>query len=83
MINYLSTGLTGILALLQLLVALLVGLVVAPQGERLGAQRAGDGALVAGSLHVVVRRHFTTRHPAQVTAVPAGELVYNTGIVNG
>ena len=48
---------------------LLVCLVVAPQGERLGAQRAGDGALVARSVHVVVRGHLTARHPAQVTTV--------------
>ena len=45
LIAHLPTGLTGILSLLQLLVTLLVGLVVTPEGEGLGAQGTGDGAI--------------------------------------
>ena len=42
---HLPTGLTGVLSLLQLLVTLLVRLVVTPEGEGLGAQGTGDGAV--------------------------------------
>ena len=45
MITHLPTGLTGILSLLQLLVALLVCLVMTPEGEGLGAERTGDRAV--------------------------------------
>ena len=45
LIAHLPTGLTGILSLLELLVTLLVGLVVTPEGEGLGAQGTGDGAV--------------------------------------
>ena len=45
MITHLPTGLTGILSLLQLLVALLVCLVMTPEGECLGAQWTSDGAI--------------------------------------
>ncbi len=71
---YLSTGLAGILALLQLLVTLFVRLEVAPEGEGFGAEGAGNGSLVAGPLHVVVGRHLALWHAADVTAV-LGELV--------
>ena len=53
MIAHLPTGLTGILSLLQLLVALLVRLVMTPESECLGAQGTGDGAV----------RDFSVLHP--------------------
>ena len=51
--------------------ALLVCLVVTPEGEGLGAEWAGDGPLVADALTVLVLGHLGTRHPAHVAAVTA------------
>jgi hypothetical protein len=42
---------------------------VGPQREGFGAERAGNGALVARALHVLVRRHFALGHPAQVAPI--------------
>ena len=53
--SYLSTRLAGILPLLQLLVALFVCLIVAPQSEGLGTERTGNGALITNSFPVFVR----------------------------
>jgi hypothetical protein len=42
---------------------------VGPQREGFGAEGAGNGALVARALHVLVGRHFALGHPAQVAPV--------------
>ena len=55
--------------------ALLVCLVVAPEGEGLGTERAGDGALVADAVAVLVVGHLGPRHAAHVAAV-TDELVW-------
>ena len=70
---YLATRLTWILPLFQLLMTLLVRLVVAPVGEGLGAEGAGDGALAAHALaaHGAHRQHLGPRHAADVATVPA------------
>ena len=62
--------------------ALLVCLVVAPEGEGLGTERAGDGALVADALSVLVVGHLGPRHPAHVAAVTA-ELVWGMTVRQG
>jgi len=42
---------------------------VGPQREGFGAEGAGNGALVARALHVLVGRHFALGHPAQVAPI--------------
>lgn len=53
--EYFSARLAGVLPLLQLLVALLVCFVVAPQREGLRTQRTGNGSLITNPFPVFVR----------------------------
>ena len=57
---YLSASLTGVLSLLQLLVALFVSFIVTPEGEGLGAQGAGNGPAAAQVFSVVGRPEIWT-----------------------
>jgi hypothetical protein len=79
LVRYLAAGLAGILALLELLVTLFVRLKVGPQGEGFGAERTGNGSLVARALHVLVGRHFALGHPAQVAPV-LRELIWQSAV---
>lgn len=69
-IGYLATRLTRILPLFELLVTLLVGLVMAPQGEGLGTKWTGNRPLVADTLAVLMLGHLGPGHPTHMATIP-------------